>query len=206
MQLKKLQQVFAGHILHKEASNIFCSNDKFNANDLIAVYQNNYQNNFISALKASYSCVCRLVGENFFEYLAKQYLQKYPPIEGCLQNYGQKFSEFISSIEACNGLVYLSDIATLEFCYEQCYYNANTSRELSQLNLVEACQANPKLLLTVELINSDYPIISIWQLDENSASLDINQDSDCVLIYKHKNKITVIKISQKDYNLLTDLK
>lgn len=206
--LQALQQDFSNNLrrLDDNYSN-YQDSEKFLANNLIQVYQNNYQANFIETLKASYRCVCQLVGEDFFDYLAGSYLAKYPPSQGFLQQYGQNFSAFIGTIKECQDLPYLIDIAQLEYLYEQCYRHQGSELDFAQYDLDLADnELLEKIIYQAYLLQSDYPIIDIWQLDDNSSELDINKGGDNVLLYKHNAEIVVMKISSKHYQKLMHIK
>ena len=210
--LKDLQQCFANNILTiKAPTNHFKANEYFSAEQLIRVYQNNYTHTFTQALKASYSAVYRLVGEDFFAYLAKSYLDKYPPKVGYLQRYGHRFSHFISTIKQCNHLAYLSDIALLEQYYEYCYYGQNVENDFSKYystnQAITSIKSLTKQTMTNSyLLQSPYPILAIWRLNKDSATLDINKGGDNVLLYKYGHTIQVIKIKTKEFQFLNKLK
>ncbi|WP_201340061.1 DNA-binding domain-containing protein [Isorropodon fossajaponicum symbiont] len=89
---------------------------------MIQIYRNHYTLSLIDALKASYSCVLRLVGEDFFKLLAKNYISVYPLSAGFLQNYGQFFAQFLKGFKPCKPYPYLIDIAYFERYHEQCYH------------------------------------------------------------------------------------
>ena len=71
-QLKFIQNL---HNSSKEMSGIVSAN--FKANEVMNIYRNNYYHTLTDALSATYSCVKRLVGNEFFEFLAKNYIDKY---------------------------------------------------------------------------------------------------------------------------------
>ena len=74
-------------------------------------------------------------------------------------------------------MLYLSDVAKFENLYEQCYFSTNS----------------------IFFMQSDYPIIKIWQLDEDSAQLDLRTDRVYLKIYKHESEVIVEKITQQEY-------
>jgi hypothetical protein len=167
--LKKLQQNFASDILdNKNLSGQYVASD-FSETALMNIYHNNYFLSLIAALKASYSCVFRLVGEDFFEFLAKEYIIKNSPSSGDLQDYGDNFYRFIAKFPPCEKLPYLSDIAKFERYYEMCYHRINQEFTIS----------------------SAYPILDIWRLDENSDTIDITKGGQKIHIIKINNQVIV---------------
>ncbi len=172
LKLKKLQQQFIVDIIspsNNSANYIISTN--FSSSALLNIYRNNYYNNLISALRATYSCIDRLVGTEFFDFIAKKYIKKNPSISGNIIDYGNNFADFIKNSTYCNNLPYLADIAKLEYYYDRCYY-----------------------LGTKATLSSKYPIISIWQLDENSENININSGGNNIRIYRKNLKVIVEKI------------
>ncbi len=70
--LKAVQTTFSSDVINDQAQG------DFNAAELIQIYRNHYILSLIDALKPSYSCILRLVGEDFFKLWAKNYISVYP--------------------------------------------------------------------------------------------------------------------------------
>lgn len=207
-KLKTLQNNFSLAILQENFHTLDYKNSPdFSGLDLIKVYQNAYQDKFKNALKSSYSAVCRLVGEDFFAFLSHRYLQENPPKKGCLQHYGEYFSQFLVTIKECEGLPYLSDLAKLEQYYEQCYHNKNSVYNFSQMSYIDQVETYDiiKGMNVSYLLYSKYPILDIWKIDKNSPTLNLNQGGDYVLLFKYQDKITIMRLTQFNFNLLTKL-
>jgi hypothetical protein len=170
--LKVLQQQFSVDILQNGNCANYLSNGNFNGKDLIKIYRNNYYITLTSVLSSTYSCIKRLVGKDFFKFLSKQYIDENQPTSGNIINYGDSFANFIANCKQCDSLPYLSDVAKLEFYFEKCYFSKNQEF----------------------VLDSKYPIIQIWQIDENSDDLDLNKGGDCIKIYKHNQEVLVEKI------------
>ncbi len=208
MQLKKLQQQFADDIKNLTASiNLYNYNKDFSAKELISVYHNNYIYTLIDTLKSSYNCIFRLVGNDFFNYIAKKYIKNNPQRQGYLQNYGDNFSSFIASVPECKNMPYLVDIALLERYYELCYHSNNTGFDFAKLPVGFSKNINKydKILPFINdcyVLSSKYPILDIWRLNENSSNLDLAKSCDNVLIYKYNDRVCVISLSKLDYKFI----
>lgn len=206
--LKTLQDNFSLAILQTDLHTLDYKNSVyFSGSELMKVYQNAYQDRFINSLKASYSAVCRLVGDDFFAFLANKYLQENPPQKGCLQHYGHYFSKFLSTVKECENLPYLLDLANLERYYEQCYHGSNSIYNYSDINNMNP--SNDKYIKSIRvsyLLSSKYPILDIWRLTNNSPTLNINKGGDNVLLFKYSDKITVMRLSQSNFYFLTKFK
>ncbi len=203
-----MQQTFLADVIKKEChTELYQPSVNFSADKLLQVYQNNYQSTPFSALKATYSCIYRLVGDGFFHFLAQTYIKTHTIDSGNIQDYGAGFADLIKQLKECKQLGYLSDIARLEFYYEKCYYGQNI-----ELNLVDnhpnfdkiPKKALQKCLTASYLLKSDYPLIKIWQLNENSPTLNLKKGKDNILIYKYNNKVKVMRLEAKIFQFLQE--
>lgn len=173
--LKMMQQNFAKDILDNKTLSGQYLNRHFNDNELMNIYHNNYFFSLTDALKATYGCVFRLVGEDFFNFLIKKYITKNPPKSGDLQDYGDNFYKFIAKFPPCETLPYLSDVAKFERLYEICYHSFDDLFTMS----------------------SAYPILDIWRLDENSEMIDITKGGQNIQISKINNQVIVKLLIKK---------
>ena len=176
--LKKLQTEFYQDVLNPDQAHNYLSSGNFSGSDLINIYHNNYFSNLTGALSSTYSCVKRLVGDDFFLMLATQFIRANASKTANLVDYGEGFCEFIEQHEQCQGLPYLADVAKFERFYERCYFSINDKF----------------------LMQSKYPIIKIWQLDENSEQLDFNAAGIYLKISKKGGKVVVERLTKQEYD------
>ncbi len=172
-----MQQKFYQDVLNPDKAQDYLGNDDFSGGDLIKIYHNQYFTTLTQTLGNSYSCVKRLVGEDFFNMLAKHFVETYPSKTGSIIDYGSEFSTFIANNSRCKILPYLADVASFERLYERCYFSID-----SEFFMV-----------------SPYPIVKIWQLNENSETLDLSVGGDYLKIYKQGAEVVVEKISKQQY-------
>jgi hypothetical protein len=175
--LKQLQRDFYQDVLASESvSENYLNNGNFTPQDLIQIYRNQYFLSLSESLAKSYSCVKRLVGEDFFNKIAKDFIITHPSKTGNIIDYGDEFSNFIKLSPDCKTVPYLVDVAKFERYYERCY--------LSDI---------------VFFMHSVYPVIKIWQLNENSEQLDLASEGDYLKIYRQGAEVLVAKITQQEY-------
>lgn len=86
------------------------------------VYRNNVTVGLIAALADTFPAVQRLVGEPFFEAMARVYVQTEPPSSPLLFRYGDGFADFLEHFEPAQHLVYLPDVARLERAWLDAYH------------------------------------------------------------------------------------
>ncbi|MFC3533338.1 putative DNA-binding domain-containing protein, partial [Vogesella facilis] len=73
-------------------------------------------------LALAYPICRRLLGEEFFEALAREYVRATPSCSGNLHHYGAALADFIAGFAPCAELPYLPDVARLEWALHHGYY------------------------------------------------------------------------------------
>ena len=81
----------------------------------LAVYRHHVLTSLAAALEATFPVVARLVDPRFFRYACDQYVRAEPPATPCLFEYGATFADFLAGFPPCRHLVYLPDVARLEW-------------------------------------------------------------------------------------------
>jgi hypothetical protein len=148
----------------------------------LQIYRNNSYTGFTNTLRTTYPVVERLVGEGFFRYAAHHYITCYPSTAGDLHEFGALFPEFLQTFEAAAELVYLPDVARLEWAYEKVYYAAGRALLNPQALAVVPPECYGELRFTLnsasQLLASDYPILRIWQVNQADYEGDQTVDLD----------------------------
>ncbi len=132
-----------------------------------AVYRNNVARGLIAALGESFPVTARLVGEDFFNGMARTYAATRQPASPLMFAYGSDFPDFIAGFAPAAALPYLPDVARLEAARTRAYHAA----DMASLDLaVLAGRSNGALAATrlqlhpaVRLLASAHPVGSIWQ-------------------------------------------
>jgi Putative DNA-binding domain len=90
-----------------------------------AVHRNNVTVSLIAALEANFPAVKRLVGNEFFAPMAREYLRKDPPKSRLMAEYGASFPNFIASFEPLADHPFIADVARLERLWLDVYHEAD---------------------------------------------------------------------------------
>jgi len=115
--LHELQQAFAASMLLEQGS-VICNHiieDGFSAAERLRIYRNTFHATLTAALRMTYPAVDRLVGRDFFDAAAEQFIHANPPSSGYLNEYGGGFGDFLAAFEPARTLPYLSDVARFEW-------------------------------------------------------------------------------------------
>ncbi len=182
----------------------------------LAIYQNNVHSALQKSLAQIYPVCKKILGEKYFKQLASFYIKNYPSTNSDLNVYGDHFSDFIGMQnqlrEELKDFPYLSDLVKLEWFYHQIYYTTQISvfdfLAYSQLSEQQQAQSVFQLVPCFRFMNSDYPVISIWQLnqDELNTQQTVNSKPEKYCIFRNNNQIELIPIDTTMYTLLSNIK
>src|SRR5690606_3119506 len=115
----------------------------------------------------------KLVGDSFFRFLTEEYIKKYPSISFSLNEYGSNFSNFISTVEQCKKLPYLSDIAKLELIIHKSKFGYNAKKfpydRFAQVNAELFNKVKFYLISNSFVFTSKYPIDKIWEYNQKAS-------------------------------------
>jgi hypothetical protein len=176
--LNNIQHAFHAAIFHNATS---LTQEIIERNGLtpdarIHIYRSSVIGIQTDALAAVYPVIQRLVGEKFFKTLGRDYLSKYPSPSGDLHDLGAEMPEFLSILPAVSELPYLKDVARLEWAWHRVFHAADdTDLDLQSLADISADnQGNIVFSLRkgARLLESDYPIHRIWEVNQEGYSGD----------------------------------
>lgn len=136
----------------------------------LAIYRGSIYGNFRAALGDVYPVVKRLIGATCFDSAAMHFIQEIPSASGDIHHFGVEFSQFLRIFPATADLIYLPDVARLEWQMHELYYAAEPpALDIAALAaLPEHAHGNLTFTLTpaCRLLASAYPIDRIWQTNQ----------------------------------------
>ena len=213
MNLHEIQQQFTRHVLARDSSESLC--EKIRANGIagsqrLQIYRNNVDTTLSEVLGLTYPKVKKLVGENFFSYLARKYADSHPPVSGDVAEYGDRLPQFLSNMDELDSHKYLSDIAALEWCCHLAY-NAADADPISIDSLAAIPESDYGDLVftlhpSVYLVSSKFAIFAIWDYvvshsdDPNPPRIDAEAQS--VLIRRAGDDVSVRLLKHKEFAFL----
>ena len=142
----------------------------------LQVYRHNLFASLTGTLQAVYPVIHRLVGDGFFRYAAAQYIPRHPSTSGNLHDFGKAFPAFLQAFAPAARLVYLPDVARLEWAYHQVFHAADHPPldPMALAAVPEECYGDLKFRLhpASRLLGSEYPILRIWQVNQEDYAGD----------------------------------
>lgn len=185
----------------------------YSADVAIEVYRNNYRGNLHDALAGAYPVILQLVGEDFFQLLARKFIEQYPSRSANLHHYGTELSDFIATFEPAQELGYLSDVAALEWACHVAYFAPDTTT----LDLNKLAQIPPEehqnLIFHIhpacQVVSSRFPVVAIWQAHQPGANsdfqIDLNSGPVIALVNRQNGKVKVGEIAGPEVDWLQSL-
>ncbi len=156
----------------------------------LAVYRNNVRAAYLRALADTVPVVQRLVGAEFFRYLAHEYFYAFPAPGPLAARYGDRLPDFLRGFAPAAHLPYLADVARLEIAWLAAYHAADavslTAEQVFAAIGEDAEHARFSLHPSMQLISSAYPVHTIWRHNkrEDTAPLTLGDAGERVLIIR----------------------
>jgi len=149
--------------------------------------------------------VQRLVGDDFFAAATDAFITNEPPHTAWLEVYGAGFPEFLRSFEPAAALVYLADVARLEWAVGRALRAAD-GEPLALAQLASVAESDqPRVCFerhpAVSLVSSDYPVDAIWRAvlardDAALAAINLAAGAVWLLIERNAGGIEVARIDE----------
>ncbi len=210
--LGELQRELARAVfeLEPESAALSVRPDGLSPRDRLQVYRNNIYVSLCEALEAIFPAVRRLVGEEFFRAAAHRYIRAHPSAEGNLHGFGKGFARFLEGFAPARELVYLPDVARLEWgCHEVFHGAEHPPLELSKLAAVPpADYGRLRFVLhpASRLVGSPYPVLRIWRSNRNDpedpGTIDLGAGEDHLLVARRDLEVTIERLSKEEFELL----
>lgn len=133
-----------------------------------AVYRNTSARGAVEALRATYSTVNELLGEDGFTQVALEYRSGKPPADPVLSNYGTDFPAFLARQPWTSELPYLADVARLDWLWLESFLSRGTE------TLSATAGSGPRIMLhpAARFTWLVTPALTIWQAHRDPNGFD----------------------------------
>jgi hypothetical protein len=177
------------------------------------VYRNTVRSNFVDGLKSSYPAIWRLVGEEYFRQIAREFHFRHPSRSGDLLHAGQFFPDYLAELHRADTFSYLADVARLEWLVQEVLL----AGDHAPLNLDKLAGVAPSAYDTLRfelhpalrLFESPYPAVRIREVNIDDAEpepIDLDCGGDRVAVMRHQLQLHFHPLSQGEYCLLRALR
>ena len=177
------------------------------------IYRNNVFANLCEALRSVYPVIERLVGEEFFNHAADEYIRQYPSRSGDIPQYGDEFAAFLSRFPGARELAYLPDTARLEWAYHRVFHAADHAllsvRRLAHVNPESYVNPRFKIHPASALLESSYPVHRIWEVNQpeyqGDQKVDLSLGGVKLLLIRSGYTIEMHPMGTVEFTLLRGL-
>jgi hypothetical protein len=160
-----------------------------------------------------YPVIKRLVGEQFFNATANEYIHRHPPASAAMVDFGGDFPEFLQKFEHTSELGYPADVARLELAWHQAYHAADvdalTAADFSTMPPELLGQATLELHPSVRLLESPFPVLKIWNANQDGTEgdgvIDLDSGGEKLCVYRPRYDVNVRELDKAMYALLRSL-
>lgn len=210
--LRDLQSCFRDAIIGGDSTAIEAGirTDGLSASRGLDIYRNNVFTNQREALRTIYAVVDRLVGGEFFDHLANEYVRRYSSPAGDLNRLGKHLAEFLEQFEPAAGLVYLPDTARLEWCAHRVYHGS----EHPSLNVERLARVSPdrygeirfRLHPAAALVASAFPVHRVWQVNQpgyaGESTVDLGDGGVRLLVERRAGQVELRALDEPEWRFL----
>jgi hypothetical protein len=142
----------------------------------LGIYGHHVVATLSAVLEAAYPVVRRLVDPRFFAFVADRYVRAHPPRGPCLFEYGASFPDFLAAFPPARDLVYLADVARLEWLLRAALHAAD-AQAMPGVRLRALAAADPAGLVlrldpSLGYLASPWPIDRIWRANQGDEGQD----------------------------------
>lgn len=146
------------------------------------VYRNNVVASLCEALADTYPAIQKLLGEEYFEALARAYVAEHPPENPVLLWYGGDFATFVEGFPPLEAYPYLADVARLEWAWVQAYHAEDAAvldpSELGAIPPEEIGGARFVRHPAAVVVTSNWPVWDLVRInrfeEDPQASIDLS--------------------------------
>lgn len=177
----------------------------------LAVYRGNVYANCGKALAGAYPIVRKILGEEFFAAMAREYVRSNASQSGDLNRYGERLGDFIAGFPHTAELPYLPDVARMEWLVHRAHLAEDSPAfdpsSLASLHAERFADLRPRLSAACALLQSPWPLGRIWTIHQDdyqgTFEIDLNAGSDRVLVHRPLWRAHVLSLAPGDFRFLS---
>jgi len=171
----------------------------------LAIYRANVAAAATKALVAAYPVIQQVVGEAFFDGLARAYQRVAPSTSGDLSDHGASFAEFVADFPHTQSLPYLADLARLEWHVHRAY-GAEDAKVWDQRALAQVAPARQSAIRLewaagTAIVDSRFPIARVWLIHQPEFDGEFKVDwsvRECALVAREDFRVLVSALGAGD--------
>ncbi|MCW8955374.1 MAG: DNA-binding domain-containing protein [Gammaproteobacteria bacterium] len=221
-QLQHIQELFMHAIFNgsednpaiNELGKHLTHNNRLSPQQQIAIYRDSVFGSLSTALAQIYPVCKKLVGADFFDFMAVQYIKNHYSVSPDLADYGKQLAIFIENFKPASVLPYLADVTRLEWAWHRAFHSIDhDGMNINRLTQVSE-HAQQSLIFKLppgsKLISSPYPIDTIWLANQNTNESDniihLDQGKVKLLVWRKQYDIRIDSLNDDEWLFLSAIK
>ena len=210
--LRDLQAAFAAYVRGGDQPMLeaVVVGDRIGAAARLRVHRHHIGRSLVDALAATFPTVGAVVGEGFFQTMARSFVARDLPQQPVLAEYGASFPAFIADYEAAAALPYLADVGGLDWALNAAFHTAPGvslgAADLASLPAEEIVDLSLDLAAGATLVQSAYPVDRIWRLSRAAASVgtvDLEEGGASLLVLRRADDATFTSLDPAEAAFLS---
>lgn len=179
-----------------------------------SLYRGNLSATWRRTLGHAYPVVLALVGEDFFGGLARAYGGRYPSDSADLNQFGDRFADFLADFPPVDELPYLPDMARLEWAVHLAHYAADAQglapEALAALHPDQLEARRFSLHPACALLASDWQVAALWRAHQDGEGQGMFPHdlpaASCALVCRPRWKAQVLVVDAAAHAALLALR
>ncbi len=179
-----------------------------------SLYRGNLSATWRRTLGHAYPVVLALVGEEFFGGLARAYGRQYPSDNADLNQFGERFADFLAVFPPVADLPYLPDMARLEWAVHLAHYAADAQGMAPEsLAAMHPDQLEARCFTlhpACALLASNWQVAVLWQAHQDGEGQGVfpqdMQVASCALVCRPRWKTQVLVVDAAAHAALLALR
>jgi hypothetical protein len=171
--------------------------------EALSIHRGTAIGGLVNALRLTHPTIDALVGEDYFDHVARAYVLSHPPRHAHLDIYGAAFAAFVESFPSAQGLSYLADVARLDWAVDRALHRSGAMRTIT----IDA-QVAIRLPTSMAVLELSYPAHIIRESLGNDAALaaiNLEASSHYIAIWRQNDAAAVLAIRPAAGRFLTAL-
>ena len=181
-----------------------------NPRQRVQIHQNNFRETLTDSFAAFFPAVRIFVGPSFFRAAVKHFFAEFPPKKACLSYSGEQFGDFLRQWSHAESIVYVADLADLEYAIERSQNAAALSAlDSLQETVIEDQLADIHIQPFAFLLQSNWPVVSFWMAANGMIppeSIDVHSGGQNALVTRVNHAVEVQLLSDETADLFNRLK
>jgi hypothetical protein len=199
MRLEELQKKLIGHItdphVHEADFSVIVSQKGISPEQRLGSYRNSCLNRLTESFKGDFEVSLNFLGEEVFEYHAREFLHLHPSQTHYINELGKDFSVFLQNCEELESYPFLSEIINLEWRMVESFYNfSNREQNKSDQSQI---WVNPSLIF----VTSSWPLDKIW-----NELMAYPEEETFLVSWSHMDRVSrLLSLNEIEYTVLRSL-